>query len=269
MKKMKLFALGLIGASMMMTSCADDEEDPAVGPSLTVTEENSAAGVIDGKVAIEPGDSLHFEWTARDGDARLQTLVIEINGVKAGGLITDNGNELDDNIKSSDNETYQDGVVLPGNAGVYTFTVTDKDGETDVVEIEVEIASDDLSAEQSFQWKRVGSNDGTGLGQFGLAWKDNSSTAAIVTKDGATIFVELSTSAWNNITTKTDLVAAINDATPMSKFEGISSTASNSNLNIVLATLVGGEAYILKLNTSDVASGSAGTTITVDGMYKM
>src|SRR5690606_25397457 len=90
MKKMKLFALGLIGASMMMTSCADDEEDPAVGPSLTVTEENSAAGVIDGKVAIEPGDSLHFEWTARDGDARLQTLVIEINGVKAGGLITDN-----------------------------------------------------------------------------------------------------------------------------------------------------------------------------------
>ena len=269
MKKMKLFALGLIGASMMMTSCADDD-DPVVGPSLVVNETNSADGVVDGKVSIEPGDSLHFEWTARDGDAKLETFVIEINGVKAGGLVTDEGNELDDNIKSSDNETYQDGVMIIGNAGVYTFTITDRDGETDMVEIEVtvEAATTPLSSEQSFTWERMGGSAGTGLAQFGLKWTSNSSTSAIIAEDAATVFVELPASAWTSITTKEDLAAAITAATPITTYEGISVTQSGT-YDVVLATMTGTDVYIMHVTEATVTTGGSGTDITIDGMYKM
>ena len=141
MKKMKLFALGLIGASMMMTSCADDSDDPVVGPTLTVTEENSANGVVNGKVEVAPGDSLLFEWDARAGDAKLETFLVERDGVSQSSVPTEEGNDLDDNIKNSDNESYQDGIKLPGLAGVYTFEVTDRDGESAMVEIEVMVGS--------------------------------------------------------------------------------------------------------------------------------
>ena len=107
MKKLKLFALGLIGASMFMTSCADDDsEDPVVGPTLTVTEENSEEGVVSGKVEIAPGDSLYFQWDARAGDAKLKTFEIELDG-KSLSVVTEEGNDLSDDIKSASNERYR------------------------------------------------------------------------------------------------------------------------------------------------------------------
>ena len=270
MKKMKLFALGLIGASMMMTSCADDDEDPVVGPSLVVNETNSANGVVDGKVSIEPGDSLHFEWTARDGDAKLQTFEIQRDGQPLSITSTDEGNDLGDNISSSDNETYVDGVMLAGNAGVYTFIVTDRDGETDKVEIEVtvESATTPLSAEQSFTWERMGGSAGTGLAQFGLKWTSNSSTSAIIAEDAATVFVELPASTWTSITTKEGLAAAISAATPITTYEGISVTQSGT-YDVVLATMNGTDVYIMHVTEATVTTGGSGTDITIDGMYKM
>lgn len=272
MKKLKLFALGLIGASMFMTSCADDSDEDPVGPTLTVTEENSEEGVVSGKVEIAPGDSLYFQWDARAGDAKLKTFEIELDG-KSLSVVTEEGNDLSDDIKSASNESYQDGVMFyAGNSegtNVYTFIVTDRDGESETVDIEVNVKnpSTDLSAEQSFQWKRVGSAAGTGLDQFGLKWESNSSTAAIIATSAADKFVELPTSAYS-VTTKEELVLAITNATAITKFEGVSSQASNSNLNIVLATMVGTDVYIMKLVSSTVATG-ASTTITIDGMYKM
>ncbi len=141
MKKLKLFTLGLLGAStLFMTSCADDDEDPAVGPTLTVTEENSAAGVVDGKVNTS-ADSLYFRWDSRAGDAKLQKFTVERDGVSQSGVLTEEGNDLDDNIKSSVNDSYQDGIKLPALEGVYTFKVTDRDGESAMVDIEVMVGT--------------------------------------------------------------------------------------------------------------------------------
>ena len=270
MKKLKLFALGLIGAStLFMTSCADDDDDPVVGPSLTVNETNSNDGVVDGMVTIEPGDSLHFEWTARDGDAKLETFTIERDGQPL-SVMTDNGNDLSENISGSENETYVDGAMLAGNAGVYTFTITDRDGESEMVEIEVKVeaATTPLSAEQSFTWERMGGATGTGLSQFGLEWTSNSSTSAIIAEDAATTFVELDASTWGSITTKEGLVAAISAATPITEFRGVSATQSDS-YDIVLATMVGTDVYIMHITDAVVTSSSAGTDITINGMYKM
>ncbi len=269
MKKMKLFALGLIGASMMMTSCADDDEDPAVGPSLTVTEENSAAGVVDGKVNTS-ADSLYFKWDTRAGDAKLETFEISKDGGPSFNVITENGNDLDDNIKSSDNESYQDGVKFATSAGVYTFKVTDRDGETSSVDIEVTIdpGTTPLSAEQSFTWERMGGSAGTGLAQFGLKWTSNSSTSAIIAEDAATVFVELPASTWTSITTKEGLAAAITAATPITTYEGISVTQSGT-YDVVLATMTGTDVYIMHVTEATVTTGGSGTDITIDGMYKM
>lgn len=140
MKRLKLFALGLIGASMVMTSCADDSDDPAVPPTLTVTEENSANGVVDGKVNTS-SDTLYFKWDSRAGDASLETFLVERDGVSQSSVLTENGNDLDENIKSSVNRSYQDGIKLPALGGVYTFKVTDRDGESATVEIEVMVGT--------------------------------------------------------------------------------------------------------------------------------
>lgn len=136
MKKLKLFALGLIGASMMMTSCADDSEDP-IGPNLSVTT-NGAAG---SSIEVSSSDMLHFEWRADAGDAKLKTFEIYRDAQKLSIDSTDNDNDLTNDISNSNNETYKDGVVLSALAGVYTFEVTDKDGESSSVEITVSVGT--------------------------------------------------------------------------------------------------------------------------------
>lgn len=170
MKRLKLFALGLIGASMVMTSCADDSDDPAVPPTLTVTEENSANGVVDGKVNTS-ADTLRFAWDSRNGDANLEKFSISFNG-KELNVITERGFNLDNNITSSNKSTYRDTALFVSDPGVYTFKVTDKDGESASVDIEVMVGTP-LSTEVTGAFFHI---EGTSQGSYDLV--NNTTVAA-------------------------------------------------------------------------------------------
>lgn len=274
MKRIKLFALGLLGASLFLTSCTDDTEDDGLAPTLNMVELTS--GEVSGAITISLGQSLVFTWDSRKGDVDLETFDVDVTGVNAPTNIptSNQGNTFPYDISNADDETYVDTLVFNNaalNTGVtnYTFTVTDRDGLSKEVSftVTVDAGTSPLSAPQSFTWTRVGGAAGTGLAQFGLAWTSNSGTSAIVTTSANTTMVQLSASEWTSITTQEDLDAAINAGTAVSEYRGVSATA-NGTYDDVIAVNNNGDLFLLQVQSATVSTGGAGTTITIDGEYK-
>lgn len=273
MKKLSLITLSLLGLTLFTTSCEEDGED-AIAPTLSITEQTSAS--TGGSATIDQGSPLVFTWESREGDARLDRFEVSATGVNAPTNIptSTRGNDFPYDISNADDNIYRDTLVFPQgglNTGItnYSFTVTDKDGETKEVsfEITVEAATTPLSSPQSFTWERVGGNNATGLSQFGLEWSSNSSQSAIVTTDAATKMVDLGSSAWNTITTQEDLEASISGATGISQYTGVS-VQQNDTYDDVLGVSHNGTDYLIHVTNGDVSSGSAGTTVTITGEYK-
>lgn len=271
MRNLKLLTFALLGATtMFLSSCAKDENNE-LGPTLTVTEASQT--INNGALTVTKGDSVQFMWDARKGSSDLDVFSIKIDGSSIAEE-TNNGNMLPYSIKNADDEAYEDGYSFMANAigtKTYTFMVTDKNGLTKSVDVDVTVngQTTPLASAQAFQWKRVGSNAGTGLAQFGLQWTSNSSTSAIVKKDAATKFVQLNATAWTSLATHEDLSAAIDNGTVITQYTGVSAQSSGT-YNDVLAVRYNGADYLLHITAGTVTTGgSSGTTITIDGMYKM
>jgi hypothetical protein len=272
MKITKYLAFALAGM-FALTSCEDDTET-TLGPSLLVSEMGS--GASSDAITINLGETLSFAIDARKGETDMETFAISISGVNTVNPIPTSlqGNTFPYDIANADDETYID-TVLFVNAGanlgttIYNFTVTDKDGNTDVVSftVLVESATTALSAASAFTWERVGGAAATGLAQFGLAWSSNSSTSAIVALDAATKMVELSSTDWTSMTTQEGLTAAITAGTAVTEYRGVSATANNT-YDDVLAVSHNGMSYILNITQGTVTTGANGTTITITGEYK-
>ena len=143
MKKLKLFALGLLSSGLLLTSCQKDE-DEAVGPDISVMVNGAAAQ--DGKVSVAPGAALAFTWIARQGDVDLQKFeIFQDNNSLAN--TTNGGNTLPyTNIKASENTTYNDGITLQASANLgtttYGFVITDEDGLSKRVNIDVVVEAE-------------------------------------------------------------------------------------------------------------------------------
>ncbi len=275
MKKIKLFALGLLGASMFLTSCADDEDEDGLAPALNMVE--LTTGATGGDITIAEGEALVFTWDSRKGDSDLETFDVVTQGINSPSSVptSNQGNDFPYDIANADDETYIDTLVFP-NAGLavggptnYTFTVTDRDGLTTEVSfnVTVESGSTALSSPQAFTWTRVGGQAGTGLDQFGLAWTSNTATSAIVTTGSNTTMVQLSAADFAGITTQQELAAAISGGTAITEYTGVSATASGT-YDDVLAVNNDGDLYLLQVQSADVTTGGQGTTITIDGEYK-
>lgn len=136
------FALAGILA-FTITSCEDDETT-SLGASLIVTETGS--GSTGGALSITQGSSLVFVWDARKGDTDMETFAVSITGTNTPNPIPTSlgGNDFPYDIANADDETYLDTLIFP-NAGInlgvtsYTFSVTDKDGNTDQVSFTVTV----------------------------------------------------------------------------------------------------------------------------------
>lgn len=144
MKKLKLFTLGLLGASFFLTSCADDEED-TLGPSVTITELNTGSTPND-DITIEKGQSISFAWDARKGDSDLERVSINSSGSNSPTNIptSEAGNDFPYDVASGDRSSYLDTLVF-SDAGLnegttsYTFTFRDADGNTAEAAFEVTV----------------------------------------------------------------------------------------------------------------------------------
>lgn len=116
------------------TACEEDD-DGSLGPSLLITE--SGSGATEGAVTINQGSSLVFIWDARKGDTDMDNFSVSVSGVNTPNPLPASlaGNTFPYDIANADDETYLDTLIFP-NAGIntgvtsYTFSVTDKDGNT-------------------------------------------------------------------------------------------------------------------------------------------
>jgi hypothetical protein len=272
MKITKYLALAFAGL-FAITSCTDDDET-SLAAFLTVTEAGS--GSTGGAITITQGETLSFAIDSRKGDSDMETFAISISGVNTVNPIPTSlqGNSFPYTLSNADDETYLDTVVFVSagnNLGntVYTFTVTDKDGNTDEVSfnVTVDAGTTALSSPSAFTWTRVGGAAATGLDQFGLKWTSNSSTSAIVALDAGTKMVELTPADWSSIATQEDLASAISSGTSVTEYRGVSSSA-NGTYDDVLGVNYNGVNYILNITQGAVTTGTAGTTITINGEYK-
>ncbi len=128
-----------------------------------------------------------------------------------------------------------------------------------------------LSAAEAFSFKRVGGQAATGdLAKFGLKWPENvlAATNVSIQKDGASKLVQLTAADWSGITTKEDLKAAIDKATDMKAYTGISAD-KGQDYDTVLG-VINGETYsMLHITKATVtADSTVGTTIEITGQSK-
>jgi len=272
MKKLKLFALGLIGVSTLtLTSCTDDDDDVAIGPEISV--ESAAVVNNDGNYEIAVGESITFNWVARKGDADLEYFTVEDgSGNTPAGAQTDAGEDLPiDNLSGGNETTYSDSWTnSPNAAGTYTysFVVRDEDGLEDEETVTIEVSDGELSAAKAFTWERDGGDPGTGLDQFGLAWENNTAANAIVKTDAAAKMVILASSDWTDITTVDDLMDAVDNGNGVADYRGISVQQDASYDDVLGVKLNDGKYFLIHVTNGVVTTGGSGTTITVDGEYK-
>lgn len=249
--------LGLVSLTFL-ASCGEETENAS--PILTITPSSALELEEDELFTVEVVAAENVE-TKR----RLENLTIS----------GPDGLNFDTTINASSFSATFEFVTPPARSAAYTytFTVTDRDGETNtrtlsVTSVESTAETTPLSSPNSFQWQRVGGTPGTGLSQFGLMWSSNSATSAIITTSAEVKLVILSTNDWTSLDTKEGLEAAVDAATGVTSYTGVSVTAPSQTYDDVIATRVNGEYYILRVESSTASSSAAGTTITVNGNYK-
>lgn len=259
MKKLNLLfvMLGLVSLTFF-ASCGEETED--VSPILTITPSSA--------LELEEGELFTVEVVAAENvetKKRLENLTIS----------GPDGLNFDTTIQASSFSATFEFVTPPARTAAYTFTftATDRDGETStrtlsVTSIEPTADTTPLGTPTSFEWNRCGGAPGTGLTQFGLQWTSNSATSAIITTSTQVKLVILSSSDWTAIDTKEGLAAAVDAATGVTSYTGVSATAPSQTYNDVIATSVNGEYYILSVESSTAVSQACGTNITVNGNYK-
>ncbi|WP_421752887.1 hypothetical protein [Croceimicrobium sp.] len=138
---LRFAAAGILALSF--TACEDDN-DSSLGASLIVTE--STSGSTGGALTISQGSSLVFVWDARKGDTDMDLFSVSVTGSNSPSPIPTSlgGRNFPYDIANADDETYIDTLIFP-NAGInlgvtsYSFTVTDKDGNTDNVTFTVTV----------------------------------------------------------------------------------------------------------------------------------
>lgn len=274
MKKTRFFTLAMLSVAVIFASCSKDDDDAPLAPSLSVEE--LFTGSTGGAVEIEQGQPLVFAWESRKGDNNIKTFSLSQSGVNVSSIAeTYAGHVLPHDVKGSDRSIYMDTIAFVSaglNLGTTNYTFTSSDGTNsksvsfNVTVVEAAAETTPLSEAQDFEWKRVGSNDGTGLSEFGLKWTNNTSSNAVVAVDGATMY-ELPASSWGTIDTQEALEAAISTLTSIDKYQGVSVTASG-NYNDVLAVDYNNTIYIVHITKGTVTSDSSGTTIEISGQYK-
>ncbi|PWJ38437.1 hypothetical protein [Sediminitomix flava] len=258
-KALSLLTSLLLSVAFFSCDTLLDEEGNPIAPEITF---KAKSGYITSDATITEGDSINFSWEVVAKTSKIASFVIRLDN---------------DDIFAPDDidkNEYQDefGITM-SEEGVFTFAfiATDKDGLSTKEEITITVEADEtpLSEAQALEWVRTGGNDATGLEMFGLTWTSNTSTSAIINK-AADKFVELPSAAWADLASQEALMEAIDVASDISSFEGISVTASKDDYDVVLGTKKDDMYYLIHITSADVdaSDSNVGTVITISGEYK-
>lgn len=266
MKKLSyLLGLLLVGGLLFSACSKDEDEEPQdLTPAIYF-----ATGGVD--TTIVQGGSVEF------------TVACTSNTISGKKLDRFRIYMIIDNVEIP-TEVNEIGIDENAYTAGYTFTfddvftgklyaeITDVDGQKKSVffNITVEEGTTPLEGEQDLTWQRVGGAAGTGLDMFGLKWTSNIKLVdAVIKKDGAAKLVQLDAEAWTTITTKEDLMAAIDATEDLGDdgYRGVSAEA-NGTYDDVLGVKFGEEYFLLHITNGTVeVDPITGTTITITGMY--
>lgn len=155
---------------------------------------------------------------------------------------------------------------------VITGTVTDVLGQSASVTMTLILDETQELIVEDFEWKRDGSNPGTGLEAFGLAWTSNVKEvhAVIQPKDKSVKLYQIPAEKWAEVTTQPEKVALFADggvAVEIDNYKGVSAEVPHDDYNDVIATLYNGEYYLIHITKGEVTYDNA-THITITGEWK-
>jgi hypothetical protein len=269
-KTIYVFGFLLLAGSLVFTACnKDDEDDPTpvdLTPTLTFI---GGAGYTDADATLDAGSTFKVGINAAENAESKKNIetfkvVRTFNNVPV--------TVYEENDINEPNYTWEDDLTANAEVGEerWSFTVTDKDGLSKelAINITTEAATTPLGNAEALTWERVAGNPATGLAMFGLKWENNlKEVMAVIEKDGADKFVQLTPANWTDFTTVEELAAAVEDADDMDEYKGISAEV-NQTYDEVLATMYNGEYYLIHLTEATIDVQVAGTTITITGEYK-
>lgn len=186
-KSINIFVVLIAVTLGFYTSCITDPIDP-IAPAISISEP------IADTTTVFIGDSINFEISL-SSDNGLKTLTT---------LTSDGGVTLTNAGQTFAGSSYETATVTatvtnavaPGTYITVTFTVVDSELQTSVKKvIFAEANVTPLSEAKDFTWERVAGSEGKNLDKFGLSWKSNTETSAII-KKAADKFVELDAAQW-------------------------------------------------------------------------
>jgi hypothetical protein len=263
MKKLSYLLGLLLFGSLVFTSCGDD--DPVEPQDLTPTIDFTSGG---DDVTIIEGESIDFGVACNSNSIsgkKLENFKIYliVNNETQAPIVDSTG--IDENAFAANYTITFDNAFT----GKLYAEITDVDGEKSNVSfnITVEVGTTPLEGEQDLLWERTGAPAGTGLDMFGLKWTSNVKMVnAVIKKDMADKFVQLTAAEWTSITTKEDLMAAVEAATGIEEYTGVSVDASGT-YDDVLATKYGEDYFIMHIEAATVTVVTEGTKVSITGKY--
>jgi hypothetical protein len=255
----KTLSLLVAVAAGTFTSCIDDVIDTNP-PVISITSP------LADTVEVVIGETVDFVLDLSSGNDLVSFQALTSNS----GVELTNGSQSFTGITEQAiivNATLTEAVVA-GTVIEINFILADAQKQTTAKKyILAKANTTPLSEAKDFKWERVGGTAATGLDQFGLTWTSNTGTSAVI-KKGADKFVELNPEDWTSFTTLEDIVAAIDAATDMDRWEKISAQASQS-YDLTLGTIKDSKYYLIHVVDGKVTTdATVGTTIVISGQYK-
>jgi hypothetical protein len=256
MKKLALALVCFVSVAFF-ASCTPEITNPE--PSIAImTGENY---VYDGQTI-----DINTEYLIGFRAAANSQTMKELASFKLVGTIYD----IDDSVLSTNDSTF----AISGSEYVYqevlnfevreligkvslTASVTDVDGKVNSTTITLNINQPAVALEpKDFSWLRKGSEDGTGLAEYGLEWKGNGKEVFAIIKPvaGAEMYLILPED-WAAVKTDVDKAAFFSDGvySVISDFRGVSAWNSN-DYNFVIGTLYNGQYHMIHITHGEVQS---------------
>lgn len=262
MKKLALALVCFVSVAFF-ASCTKPVENPE--PSIAVrTGENY---VYDGQT-VDLGQNYTLGFRAASNSQTMKELATFKLNVKFTTLDDTETKSYDSIINVSGTEYTFEQVLNFGLTNteesrelvakaVFTATITDVDGKMNSTTINLNINQPAVDLEpKDFSWLRKGSEDGTGLAEYGLEWKSNGKEvfAKITPVAGAEMYLILPED-WAAVKTDVDKAAFFSDGvySVISDFTGVSAWNSN-DYNFVIGTLYNGQYHMIHITHGEVQS---------------
>lgn len=239
------------------------------------TDKNPTISLSADKTTIDSPDVVTFTIKADANATSKKDLVsVSVN-------VTNNDQLVYDTIYTATGLTFEQELKLELNnptteAVVFEVTATVNDAAAlnaaKTVEITVNPAAATPLEPKAFTWNRRGSNDATGLAEFGLEWNGNYAKAiyATITPAAGVTMYSFESSVFEAVTTETEKAAAFENATVIQQWKEFNvAGATTQTFNTVIGTKTAdGEFHLIHITNGSYTSGSYGVDVTITGMAK-